>query len=256
MRPRTDRERRQKVEAIKRSAHRPAALEPTRCAIPGCTSPTQASAGRGLSKTHCRIHVQHRNRHGSYWKGTYTAAHLTPYREAAEARLRTVVAEPEVAGAVYFIGVLLRTGRRSDPGEWRSLPPADKAKAALVRLYDAGVPPLRILSRHMAVSAAILEDPLAPGGDPDEYRTVQIAKAVFRLASGHHRDYGPWGKLHVYPRSSGLVLRHLGRLIDEACRTATEMHLDAVLASQHEANRRAVLRKAVARSSGEAARCP
>ena len=46
------------------------------CAIFDCGRPPQARAGRGLSLTHCRYHVQKRNRHGSFWKGNHSAAEL------------------------------------------------------------------------------------------------------------------------------------------------------------------------------------
>ena len=63
-----------------------------------------------------------------------------------------------------------------------------------------------------------------------EFHLVQTAKAVHRLASGTHRHWDfPMQdgttkplELHAYPRSSGIVLRVMGREIEEICGGVTE----------------------------------
>ena len=70
------------------------------CAIFGCGRPPQARAGRGLSLTHCRYHVQKRNRHGSFWKGTYSATDLKDYRRAAERYLKAHADDFWIAAAL------------------------------------------------------------------------------------------------------------------------------------------------------------
>lgn len=201
------------------------------CPILGCGRPTQARAGRGLSLTHCRLHVQAKNRHGSYWKKTYSAAALRPYRRAAE---RFIKAHPHdiwiVAALDALRGLMANAGpveRMVDVNE--RLSPHAKARASLARLRRAEVPPVRLLVAYLAVAGALAEDPIRPGGEPGEYRRVQAAKAVFRLASGYHAVYGPNSRYDVYPRSAGLALRHLGQMLEDACEHVREEHLAAIL---------------------------
>jgi hypothetical protein len=105
------------------------------------------------------------------------------------------------------------------------LPPQDKARAALARLRKAEIPPERLLAIHLAVTAVLREDLVGPGSGniPDEYKLVQVAKAAHRLASG------PPNVLGKYPRSAGLMLRHLGRMIDGCCEHVAREHTAAVL---------------------------
>jgi hypothetical protein len=102
---------------------------------------------------------------------------------------------------------------------------AQKARAALARLRDAGVTPERILATYIAVSVLLTDDGYAPRDD-ERYRLTQIAKPLRRLASGHHvrGEYpGPGGSSvvsfeeHSYVPSSGLALVALGKTIDELC---------------------------------------
>ncbi|MDQ0475248.1 hypothetical protein [Labrys wisconsinensis] len=197
------------------------------CCIPGCGRPPQAGEGRGLSQFHCRYHVQFKNRHGSYWKNTYRAAELRPYRRAAEKYLRE---HPEDKWIKLTMSALDSLMQRAGPVERvvdvLIMPPRDKARAALARLRRAEVPPEQLLTVFLAVAAAVAEDPIGPGGEPGEYRRVQVAKAAHRLASGYHTDCG----YHRYPRSSGLALRYLGRMIEEQCEWVDEYHVEPVVA--------------------------
>jgi hypothetical protein len=55
-----------------------------------------------------------------------------------------------------------------------------------------------------------------------EFKQVQAAKLVHRMASGTHRRWGEGPtatELHVYPRPRGRVLRYMG----EALENATEL---------------------------------
>ena len=201
------------------------------CPIPGCGRPSQARAGKGFSLYHCRYHIQFRNRHGSFWKGTYRAAELRPYRRAAERYIRAHSADPWIATALASLRSLMDD---AGPVErvvdvLHQLTPPQKARAALARLRRAKVPPERLLAIHLAVSGAVSEDPIRPGGPPDEYRLTQIAKAVHRQASGYHSVYGPGARYDRYPRSSGLALRHLGRMIEGCCEHVAAEHLKAIL---------------------------
>lgn len=69
-----------------------------------------------------------------------------------------------------------------------------------------------------------------------EFRIVSTAKAVHRLASGTHRKWdfplrdGTTAPLemHVYPRSSGRVLRIIGEMLEECCAAVTGRDRDTI----------------------------
>jgi len=203
-----------------------------RCCIPNCGRPPQAREGRGLSKLHCRYHVQWRNRHGSFWKGTYRAAELQPYRTAAARYLKDHQADTWIAHALQALDALMvSAGPAERVADVLRMAPAAKARAALARLRARAVPPLRLLTTYLAVQAAIAEDPVRPGGNPAEYRRIQAAKAIHRLASGYHVKYANTGySIDIYPRSSGLALRRLGAMLEECCAWAADHHLAAIVA--------------------------
>lgn len=203
-----------------------------RCAIFGCGRLPQARAGRGASLTHCRYHVQYRNRHGSFWKGTYTAAELKPYRRAAESYLKAHMSDYWVAHALTTVQSLMNHAgpveRMVDVKRMRQ--PADKARAAFARMRRAEIPPLRLLVNHLAVTMAVREDPIRPGDEGDDYRITQCGKRALRVASGYHSKYGPGMQYDVYPRSSGRAIRHIGRMLEGACEHVIQEHLPALLA--------------------------
>ena len=114
-----------------------------------------------------------------------------------------------------------------------TMPPKRKARAFFARLRAKEVPASRLLAIHLAVSGAVAEDPIGPGGEPDEYRLVQIAKAAHRTASGGNSG----GVSYRYARSTGLVLRHIGQALEEACGPVAEAHLAAILRLKVERHR-------------------
>lgn len=204
------------------------------CAIPGCGRPPQGRAGQGVSPSHCKYHVQWKSRHGSFWKGTYSAADLKPYQAAAERFLKDNPADFWVAAAIKATDAAMAgagPAQRVVDLKWRG--PDSKAAAAFARLREAEIPPERVLRVCLAVSAAVAEDPIRGGGDGSEYRRVQMAKAVNRLASGQHSYYGDEryeAGYHRYPRSSGRFLRALGVRLATLCEHVVDAHLDAILA--------------------------
>ncbi|MEQ9689448.1 MAG: hypothetical protein RLO48_06930, partial [Bauldia litoralis] len=186
---------------------------------------------------HCRRHVEHHARHGSHWHGSYSAADLKPYLRAAESWIKTHGDDTWLKHDLASVGIMLDTSGRAEPATaLRGRSPRERARIALARLRDAGIKPERIVAIALAVHAADREDPITPGCQ--EFREVQIAKAAHRLASGYHRKFdwpmrdGDTGVyvIHEYARSTGRVLRHLGKAIDEACSHVVAHHLDAVLA--------------------------
>ncbi len=195
----------------------------------------QARAGKGLSLTHCRYHVQYRNRHGSFWKGTYRAADLRDHRRAAERYLKAHLDDYWIAAALKAIaGTLEGAGPNERVVDTLTMRPAHKARAAFARMRERSVPPLRLLIIHLAVSAAVKDDPIRPGDDGSEYRLTQIGKAAMRTASGHHSYYGPGNQYDRYPRSSGQLLRRIGWTLEVDCEQVAAAHLDAILAFRNE----------------------
>ncbi|WP_246176794.1 hypothetical protein [Parvibaculum sedimenti] len=188
-----------------------------RCRIFDCKKPTRAASGKGLNRLYCRSHEDHFQRHGSYTKKSYTAAELSPHRATATAWLQAHSDDIEVRNAVDAIASLMRrSGPAVEAFRLRGLPPEKRAKATWARLRQANVDPLAIIAAAISVVLAIKNDL-----QPDlhvEFREVQMAKAVHRMASGTHkhweRERTGGGRLsvllHKFPISRGRVLRHLG----------------------------------------------
>ncbi len=193
------------------------------CRIIGCGNPTTAGAGKGLNRLYCKKHEDHYERHGSYVKGSYTAAELEPHRKAARKWLRENRENRSVVLAVRAVaGLYRRAGPHVEAFRLRGLSPKDRARAAWARLREAKVEPTRVLEAWLAVVLTIRADV-----QPDrhtEYLRVQAAKVVHRMASGSHKRWDrqrPDGsvlttELHKYPQSRGKVLRHFGEQIERA----------------------------------------
>ena len=58
---------------------------------------------------------------------------------------------------------------------------------------------------------------------------MQIAKACHRRASGFHKVWSERSSLHVFARSTGRVLRILGKMLVERCEAAIKDHLEGIL---------------------------
>lgn len=208
------------------------------CSIPGCRNLTMRAAGTGLAAFHCRRHVEHRARHGSHWHGTYSAAELKPYLAAATSYVR-LRAESDrfIRAALNAIALRLEeAGPTEIATRLKGMSATKRARIALARLRVAGVKPKRFVIIELAVSALIEEDP--GSHRTKEFRTVQIAKALHRLASGTHKRW-PFvdhqgrqrqTELHAFPRSSGPVLRLIGRTVERELEWVVSKHLPAVLA--------------------------
>ncbi|WP_354105929.1 hypothetical protein [Bradyrhizobium sp. LB14.3] len=200
------------------------------------------AAKLGLAPHHCREHVERRARHGSYWLNTYTAAELKPYLTAANAYVCLMAANDKVIAAA--IAALRTTLDEAGPVEiatrLKGMSAAKRAKIGLARLRVAKVEPERILSIVLAVTS-LAE---SKGHRTREFRTVQVAKAVHRLASGTGWvTYDAQGRAHrstkrVYPKSTGQVLRLMGRLLGTACELTLERHLPGVSAYKQRYGRR------------------
>ena len=197
------------------------------------------SAGVGHAEFHCRYHVQFKARHGSHWHPTYKAADLKPYLTVAAEWIDEHREELRVAYSLKGLRGLLEGSGQAEPAQdIKRLPAASKARVAFARLREAGIEPERLLAIHMAVGALIEDD--NGSHRVDEFRLVQTAKAIHRLASGTHRHWdfpmrdGTTRPLHfhAYPRSSGIVLRVIGREIDEICGGVAEAAVQEVIAAR------------------------
>lgn len=227
--------RRRRIDDVKRRAASPTADYP-RCRIIGCPEQTRGFAGRGLSQLYCKKHEEHRQRHGSYLKRSYTGPKLAPYRRAAEKWIKANKSLPRLAIAVERVRTLMENaGAREEAFRLRGLPPKERARIAWARLREAGADPARILAVWLAVEL-IERDDLQPEAKA-EFRRVQVAKVLHRMSSGTHRRWEtPTAsgqtvvqELHAYPHSRGRVLRHIGQSLEAAAELVIEHHLDSLI---------------------------
>ncbi len=213
----------------------------TICAIPGCGRPTAVASGKGKAQFHCRYHVQLKSRHGSFWHRTYRASDLRPYREAAVLWLEAHQEAQAVYGATAdFEHLLAGSGAAVEAHRLRGRPVATRARIAYARLREAGIPGVRLLETYLAVAALIEDD--WQSDRSREFRNVQAAKAIHRLASGTHKRWEiPSGdghnvryELHAYPRSSGLVIRRIGATLEKTCESVSRLAQSEIIALKTE----------------------
>ncbi|ODA91844.1 hypothetical protein BFX40_02365 [Mesorhizobium sp. SEMIA 3007] len=128
-----------------------------------------------------------------------------------------------IATALQDLNMTLASAGRVDPAMYlRGQPAAYRARVAFARLREAGIDPRRLLAIYLGVGALIEDD--FGSHRTREFRIVQAAKAVHRLASGTHRRWEMFNplcpdvhtELHAYPRSSGIVLRKIGATLERA----------------------------------------
>ncbi|MGO7307000.1 hypothetical protein ACCS91_24240 [Rhizobium ruizarguesonis] len=183
------------------------------CRVMGCGKPSRAATEDGLDTFFCRSHADHYSRHGSPYKRSYAAREIAPHRKSARAWLEANEDDMWVANAIQRVQTLYaNAGPHVEAFRLNGLSPQERAKAAWARLRKANVDPRLVVATCLAVELTILGDP-QPATKP-EFRWVQMAKQVHKMASGTHKRWpnaigGP-KELHVYPRSRGQVLRHLG----------------------------------------------
>jgi hypothetical protein len=207
------------------------------CAVPGCGRSTMKAAGIGLAAFHCKRHVEYKARHGSHWHRSYRADELKGYLAAAKSYIRPrLKTDQHIRQAVAGLAVLLEQSPYEIATRLRGIPAKARAAIAFGRLRKKGIEPERLLAIHLAVTALIEEDP--GSHRTKEFRLVQTAKALHRLASGYHRVWPQQDQkgrtfrleVHAYARSTGRVLRLIGQAIEERCEWAAEKHLAGVLA--------------------------
>lgn len=189
------------------------------CKVVGCRRPARAGTADGLDTRFCRAHADHRARHGSPYSRSFTAAEINPFRRAA---IEWLLAHPNdrwVSNAVERVTGLYKCGGSYEEAfRLRGLPPRERAWKAWARLRQHGVDPYLVIAAWLAVELIVKHD--ARAEDRQEFKRVQAAKIVHRLASGTHKLWNGGGgrrtELHVYPASRGLVLRYIGKDLEEA----------------------------------------
>jgi len=162
-------------------------------------------------------------------KRSYSAAELRPHRILAQAWIADRLEQPAVCAAVA--GVRRLYGSAGAPIEAYRLTgksPAERARVAWAYLRQREVDPLTLVSAWLAVDLCMRADP-----QPDwrvEYRHVQVAKLVHRMAGGTHKRWEREcadGSVEVtrmdrYPVSRGRVLRIIGKQLSEVCMGLSE----------------------------------
>lgn len=205
------------------------------CAVPGCSRLVAHAQARNIGLLHCQYHIQYKARNGSHWHGTYRAADLEPYLRSARKWVELNRGDADVIMAKLWLkGLLEGAGRTDLAHRIKGKPAALRAKFAFARLREADIKPDRILGIYLAVCALIEDD--RGSHRVEEFRIVQVAKAVHRLASGSHQRWqvplanGSTAPLtmHTYPKSSGIVLRVIGRQLEECCRVVAERAVEEV----------------------------
>ncbi|TGQ36546.1 hypothetical protein EN859_021905 [Mesorhizobium sp. M00.F.Ca.ET.216.01.1.1] len=198
----------------------------SRCRVVGCGKPARSGTEDGLDTRFCRHHSDHYARHGSPYKRSYTAKELAPYRRAAVGWLEANAEDQWVRNAIDRVNTLYSTaGPHIEAFRLRGLSPEARAKAGWARLRKAAVDPRGVVAAWLAVEIAIRDDPQAE--TKAEFKRVQAAKLVHKMASGTHKRWGdgPGTKeLHVYPRSRGRVLRHIGEALEQATELLVQHH--------------------------------
>ena len=218
------------------------------CRVIDCNKPARAGTSDGLDMRFCRPHADHYQRHGSPYKGSYTAKELNPYRRAALQWL--VDHEGDIWGvnAIQRVeGLYQRAGQHIEAFRLQGLSPKERAKASWARLRENEVDPRLVIAAWLGLEMAVKDDPQPES--KNEYIQVQAAKIIHRMASGTHRRWerevpdpawsGQRNKLaiqevHIYPRSRGRVLRHLGEDLEGAVELLVDHHLADVHAFKRE----------------------
>ena len=226
--------RRQRRRAdVRRRASTPD-LDFSHCRAPGCPNPSRAGTSDGLGRVYCRSHYEHYQRHGSPFKKSYTAAQLNPYRRAALEWLLANEDEFWVKHSIKSVRILYgRAGEFVEAFSLRGLTPKERAKAHWARLRKHDVDPRLVVAAWLAVEMVVHDD--TQPNDRIEFRRVQGAKVVHRMASGSRRTWGGQ-KFEVYPRPRGKVLRYIGESLQEACALLIDHHIGSAQSFMKERN--------------------
>jgi hypothetical protein len=212
------------------------------CRVIGCPFPARASTPKGLDTRFCRRHADHYSRHGSPYKRTYPAAALTPYRLVVRRWLSENREDRWLKIAISGVRALYDgAGPHVEAFRLAGMTPRERARKAWARLRNAKVDPIRVVEAWLVAELAVRLDPQPDG--KREFKQVQAAKLIHRLASGSHKrwereaPYSAQGggsskivtELHKYPHSRGKVLRYVGADLEAVCEHLVSAHLNALV---------------------------
>lgn len=213
---------RRKLDVRRRVANPKDAYD--KCRMLGCGRPTTAISRKGLNRLYCRRHEDHFERHGSYVKRSYGAGELRPLRANALRWLRANRDAPAVCEAVAAVQRLFASaGAAVEAFRLAGKPPAERARALWAQLREREIDPMLVVAAWLAVDQKLRDDPQVDRHE--EYRHVQVAKLVHRLAGGTHKRWEEERangtikvtELHKHPASRGRVLRLVGEAVGRAC---------------------------------------
>jgi hypothetical protein len=215
------------------------------CRVIGCKNPTRAGTEDGLDRRFCRSQAEHYARHGSPYVRSYQASEINPYRRAAADWLLIHDSDRWVQNAIQRVDSLYRrAGPYVEAFRLRGKSPRQRANAAWARLRKHHINPRLVVAAWLAVEA-ISRD--LPGAETkQEFKRVQGAKIIHRMASGSHKKWGGHAaatELHVYPASRGQVLRYLGADLEGAVELLAERSLNGVLANKRKRDERKTIEK-------------
>lgn len=197
-----------------------------RCQVYPCENKPTAGSREGLNRRYCRKHIEHYRRHGSYVKKSYGAGELRKYRSDALRWLQAHAEDDAVKMAADKARVRMNISRAPvEAFRLAGKSPEERARNVWAHLAKRKVDPLEVLASWLAVRMRLRDDP-----QPDrhqEYRNVQAAKLLHRMAGGTHKRWEreradgsiEVTEMHRHPVSRGLVLRALGKQLAEACAT-------------------------------------
>lgn len=206
------------------------------CSLPGCGQPVAELKGQALGRL-CRPHLERLRRHGCAWLGTYKASDLNAYRRAAWDWLSE---NKGSLGVRLTIGVVEGLAARGSQQPIRQLVRQNaESKSAAIwgRFAELDTDPKIIAAAILAVWLRVADDHSAghaPSGA--EYRDVQTAKLLLRLAGGSVRRWPPRREggqpivLKSFVSSEGRVLRVLGRSAAEVAQSLSAGEWEALRA--------------------------
>lgn len=205
-----------------------------KCSIPGCGAPVAELRGQALGHL-CRPHLERLRRHGCAWLGTYKASDLNAYRRAVWHWLSENEAALGVRVTTGSVSRLIAQGSQQPIRQVVRQNAEVKAAAIWGRFAASNTDPKIIASAILAVWLRVADDHSAgraPSGA--EYRDVQTAKLLLRLAGGSvrrwpsRREGGQPIVLKSFVSSEGRVLRVLGRGAAEVAQSLSEGEWEAM----------------------------
>ncbi len=180
---------------------------------------------------------------------------IAPYRKAALVWLIENAEAFWTRKAILGVeGLYAKAGKHVEAFRLRGVDPRQRASAHWARLREHEIDARLPVAAWLAVEMILADDTQAV--TTDEFKRVQAAKVVHRIASGTHKRWeyerkAQWSgmtvpprveEMHIYPRSRGRVLRHIGEDLEAAVELMVVHHLDDLRAFKHAGDQRGAFR--------------